>query len=368
MLGSWHARIFVALMTLGLTDAGLPASVTPRLSLPNIQSVAVGTESRVVTDEVGRSVTIPAQVRRIVSLAPNLTETIYALGLEDRLAGDTDYCDVPAAAKAKPHIGSPQNPSIEAIVALHPDLVLATTSINLRQTADALARLGVPVYTTDPHAVRGMVDSFGRMADLIGASQQGAALVAGLDARLDTLHTRLADIPLVHVLFVVWLDPLISIGQKTFIADALRWAGAESVVLSTLSSHRLSHFNASRPARNANAAPSKLGTAADAKVAAPFACSACTTRINSRATTTGVRTTASAKLNISARDFATPKSIPAEMVAPDRENPRNGKHKSLYGSDNPCVSSGQVICVGQTSSWFPFFEDTCHQNQDSHKS
>jgi iron complex transport system substrate-binding protein len=187
----------------------------------------------VVTDEVGRTVTIPAQVRRIVSLAPNLTETIYALGLEDRLAGDTDYCDLPVAAKVKPHIGSPQNPSIEAIVALHPDLVLATTSINLRQTADALARLGVPVYTTDPHTVRSMVDSFARMADLVGAQQQGAALVAALDARLDTLHTRLADIPLVHVLFVVWLDPLISIGQNTFIADALRWAGAESVVLSS---------------------------------------------------------------------------------------------------------------------------------------
>jgi len=229
----WLGRSFVALVAAGLAAAGLPASLPPLLSLRNVQSVAVGTESRVVTDEVGRTVTIPAQVRRIVSLAPNLTETIYALKFEDRLVGDTDYCDLPVAAKAKPHIGSPQNPSIEAIVALHPDLVLATTSINLRQTADALARLGVPVYTTDPHVVRGMVDSFGRMADLIGASQQGAALVAGLDARLDALHTRLADIPLVHVLFVVWLDPLISIGQKTFIADALRWAGAESVVLSS---------------------------------------------------------------------------------------------------------------------------------------
>jgi iron complex transport system substrate-binding protein len=229
----WLGRSFVALVAAGLAAAGLPASLAPLLSLPNVQSVAASAGSRVVTDEVGRTVTIPAQVRRIVSLAPNLTETIYALGLEDRLAGDTDYCDVPAAAKAKPHIGSPQNPSIEAIVALHPDLVLATTSINLRQTADALARLGVPVYTTDPHTVRGMVDSFGRMADLIGASQQGASLVAGLDARLDTLHTRLANIPLVHVLFVVWLDPLISIGQNTFIADALRWAGAESVVLSS---------------------------------------------------------------------------------------------------------------------------------------
>ena len=219
--------------TLVLAAAQLPASVTRHLSLPNVQSAAASTEPRVVTDEVGRTVAIPARVRRIVSLAPNLTETIYALKLEDRLAGDTDYCDVPAAAKAKPRIGSPQNPSIEAIVALHPDLVLATTSINRRETVDALVRLGVPVYTTDPHTVRGMVDSFGRMADLIGASQQGAALVAGLDARLETLHTRLADIPLVHVLFVVWLDPLISIGQNTFIADALRWAGAESVVLSS---------------------------------------------------------------------------------------------------------------------------------------
>ena len=65
-----------------------------------------------------------------MTLAPDLTETIYALGLEDRLAGDTNYCDTPPAAKLKPHVGEPQNPSLEAIVALHPDLVLATTSIN----------------------------------------------------------------------------------------------------------------------------------------------------------------------------------------------------------------------------------------------
>ncbi len=91
------------------------------------------------------------------------------------------------------------------------------------------------------------------------------------------------------------------------------------------SSHRLSHFNAISPARKAKTAPSRLGNAADANVAVPLMCSACTSRIASRATTAGVRTTASAKLNASARDFATPASIPAEMVAPERENPRNGK-------------------------------------------
>ena len=189
-------------------------------------------QARVVTDEVGRRVTIPADVRRVVSLAPNLTETLYALGLSDRLAADTDYCDVPTEAKTKPHVGAPLNPSIEAIVALHPDLVFATTSINRRDTVDALARLHIAVYATDPHTIRAMIDSFGRMADLVGAPEKGRTLVAKLDATLDSLHARLADLPLVHVLFVVWLDPLITIGQNTFIADALRWAGAESVVLS----------------------------------------------------------------------------------------------------------------------------------------
>ena len=93
---------------------------------------------------------IPLNVQRVVSLAPNLTETIYALGLDAKLAGDTTYCDIPPAAKEKPHVGAPQDPSLEAIVALHPDLVLATTSINRAETADALLKIGVPVYTSDP--------------------------------------------------------------------------------------------------------------------------------------------------------------------------------------------------------------------------
>lgn len=113
--------------------------------------------------------TVPAEAKRIVSLAPNLTETVYALGLGDRLVGDTNFCDTPEAAKSKPHVGDPQNPSIETIVALHPDLVLATTSINRVDTADALKRLGIPVYTSDPHTVRGMLDSTSHVADVIGA-------------------------------------------------------------------------------------------------------------------------------------------------------------------------------------------------------
>ena len=113
-----------------------------------------------------------------------------------------------------------------------PSISGMATSINTIGTVDALARLGIPVYTTDPHTVLGMLESVQGMADVIDAHEQGARLVAQLRQRLDAIHTRLADRPVKHVLFVIWDTPLTTIGQHTFIADALRWAGAESVVLS----------------------------------------------------------------------------------------------------------------------------------------
>jgi len=234
---AWH-RGFIAAAAVGALIASAPR-VVAQTGAQNESRVygdpgVAPTHPLEVTDDVGRRVKLPFELKRIVTLAPNLTETIYALGLGDRLVADTNYCDTPPAAKAKAHVGDPQNPSLEAIVALQPDLVLATTSINRVATADALERLGIAVYTTagDTQTVLQMIDSIARLADLIGAGQQGAEVIGQMRQRLDTLHARLADRPMVHVLFVVSEPPLITIGQNTFIADALRWAGAESVVLS----------------------------------------------------------------------------------------------------------------------------------------
>ncbi len=232
MVRSQRRRLLAVLLPILALPAGQALAGAPACPSSNLQR-AEPRSSRVVTDDVGRRVKIPASVDRIVSLAPNLTETLYALGLGERIVGDTTYCDVPPEAKTKPHVGAPVNPSIEAIVAQRPDLVFATTAINRPETVDALDHLGIPVYTTDPHTVRGMIDSIGRIADLVGAEQQGATLMARLNARLESLQERLAGRPRVSVFFVVGLDPLITIGQKTFIADALSWAGARSVVVST---------------------------------------------------------------------------------------------------------------------------------------
>ena len=117
----------------------LPAAVAAKQSA---SASARRTATLEVTDEAGRAVRVPQPVRRIVSLAPNLTETIFALGLGDVLVGDTDYCDYPPEALKKTRVGGPVNPSLEEIMALHPDLVLATPTINRLVTVQALERLG----------------------------------------------------------------------------------------------------------------------------------------------------------------------------------------------------------------------------------
>ena len=191
----------------------------------------IGSISRIeVKDETGRMVRIPQPIRRIVSLAPSVTETLFALGAGDRLVGDTDFCDFPPEAKQKAHIGGPVNPNIEAVAALHPDLVVVTREINRPDSVRSLEQLGIAVYATDPQTVEQVLTSTERLGDLLGVSDSARLLVANLRRRLGEVDRRLAGLPAKSVLMVVWLDPLMSVGRNTFMDDALRRAGARSVI------------------------------------------------------------------------------------------------------------------------------------------
>ncbi len=203
------------------------AEVRAQTALANSAPAPVYKE---VVDEVGRTIRIRQPVQRIVSLAPSLTETIYALGLQDRLVGDTDFCDYPADAQKKPKVGGALNPNLEELVAMRPDLVLVTKSFNRLDTVRALDGLGIPAYATDPHTVADIISSTERLAGVLGAPKAGTALVADLDRRLGDLEQRLHGLSPRRVLFIVWAEPLISVGKDTFIADALRRAGATSIV------------------------------------------------------------------------------------------------------------------------------------------
>jgi iron complex transport system substrate-binding protein len=219
-------RLAVLALALGLL-AALPAGLAAKQSA---STSASQTSMLEVTDEAGRAVRVPQPVRRIVSLAPNLTETIFALGEGDLLVGDTDYCDYPAEASKKAHVGGPLNPSLERVMALHPDLVLASRTINRLATVQALEQLGVAVYVTDAHTVEQVLSSTERLGGLLGASEQAATLVARLHDRLGQLRERLSGSEPRSVFFITWVDPLISVGRETFLADALRLAGAYSVI------------------------------------------------------------------------------------------------------------------------------------------
>lgn len=182
-----------------------------------------------LVDMLGREVTLPAPPRRIVSLVPSATELIFALGGEDRLVGRTDYCDYPPAVKNKPSVGGMIAPSLETLVALQPDLVLATTSGNRLDTFTKLKQLGIPVYAIHAHRVAEMIDVTGRLAELTGRQAAVAPFVAGLERRLRAIAEAVARYPRPRVLYVLWPDPLMVPARDAIVTELIGLAGGESI-------------------------------------------------------------------------------------------------------------------------------------------
>jgi len=199
------------------------ALVALLLALPAVAAPVV------LRDQTGRTLTLPAPPRRIVSLVPSVTEILYAIGAPDLLAGVTDFCDYPPDARKKPSVGGMINPSLETIVALKPDLVVATTAGNRDETFAQLRRLGLPVYAVNPVRLADVVDLIGRLGALTGREAEAARLTASLTARIDAVKARVASRPRPRVLYVVWPDPLIVPARRALVSELLVLAGADSV-------------------------------------------------------------------------------------------------------------------------------------------
>jgi iron complex transport system substrate-binding protein len=182
-----------------------------------------------LTDQTGRSLTLPAPPRRIVSLVPSVSETLFAIGAQDALVGVTDFCDYPPAARRKPRVGGMLAPSLETLVGLRPDLVVATPSGNREETFTELGRLGIPVYLVDPVRVADVLDLIARLGALTGRDAEAAQLAARLGARVKAVSDRVAPFPRPRVLYVLWPDPLVVPGRGTLVSELLSLAGADSV-------------------------------------------------------------------------------------------------------------------------------------------
>jgi ABC-type Fe3+-hydroxamate transport system substrate-binding protein len=183
----------------------------------------------VVRDMLGRDVTLDAPPTRIVSLVPSVTESVYALGGQARLIGRTDWCDYPAAAKEKPSVGGMINPSIEMIVALKPDLVIATDEGNREETFVQLRRLGIATYLVHAHRVDQMLDMVTRVAALLERREAAVPIVASIRERIDAIRTRVAPLPTPRVLYVLWPEPLIVPGRASHLTELIEMAGGRSI-------------------------------------------------------------------------------------------------------------------------------------------
>jgi len=206
---------------LALLIVSVPSACAPRTADPP--------GLREITDEIGRAILVSPEPKRIVSLAPSITETLFALGLGDRIVGVTSYCDYPLEAAAKEKVGDTLRPSIERIVALKTDLVIASRASQLQQFVYNLDEVKIPVYVSDPNGVAGVLESITRIGDLTGATSQAGELTSSLRARIESVRVLVGDAERPRVLCMLGSAPLITIGAGSFITDLINQAGGRSI-------------------------------------------------------------------------------------------------------------------------------------------
>ena len=167
--------------------------------------------------------------QRIVSLAPSVTETLFALGFGNRVVGVTTYCDYPAEARKLPKIGGFMNPSLEAVVAKRPDFVIGVSSATDPVKAREMERLGLKVTLISLASVNDILSSIKSIARLLGSPEAGEKLVDKITLQFDEIKKRVASAPRRTTLLAVGLRPLVVVGGKNFINELIFLAGGENI-------------------------------------------------------------------------------------------------------------------------------------------
>jgi iron complex transport system substrate-binding protein len=194
------------------------ALVTPR-ALPQPLSVV---------DDAGRAVNLPAPARRVVALAPNLVEQLYAIGAGSRVVATSEHADHPAAARALPRVAAAGSIDLERLIAAKPDLVLVWGGGTSQAQQAALARLGLPVYVAEAATLEAVASSMERLG-VLTAAPDAAAAAARYRAELAELRARYAGRAPVRVFYQVWPAPLMTLGGRHLLTEAMALCGGRNV-------------------------------------------------------------------------------------------------------------------------------------------
>ena len=180
-----------------------------------------------MVDDEGRTVELAQPARRIVSLAPHLTEQLFAIGAGDLIVGTTDFADFPEAARGLPRVARAHSVDLERVSAARPDLVLVWGSGFPPATVDAVRRLGVPTFVSEPARLADIATSLERLGVLTGRSSERAA--AAFNAKLAALRDRYRGRREVRVFYQVWNDPLMTLGGRHVVSEGIALCGGRNV-------------------------------------------------------------------------------------------------------------------------------------------
>ncbi len=182
----------------------------------------------VAVDDAGDTVHLSGPAKRVISLIPSATETLIALGATDRIVGRTRY-DVAKEVQAVPSVGGGIDPSVEAIVGLKPDLVIGWDNDKRRAIREKLATLGIPVFSVRTEDTTDVFRGIGNLGKLVGRDSAAAALRTSIRATIDSVRQEVAGRPVRRVMFVVYPDPPLTAGPKTFVSQLIGVAGGASI-------------------------------------------------------------------------------------------------------------------------------------------
>ena len=189
---------------------------------------------RTFVDDLGRKLYLAKVPNRLVSLAPSITETLYAIGLGDRVVGVTDFCDYPPDARSKPKVGYAR-PNLETIVALQPDLVLAPQDFIRPDVLGKLEQLKIPTFIVEAKTVEDIASRIQTIGRMLGQPESGDRVAMELRGRVNALKARTQALSRPRVLYVLNSQPLITVGPGSFIDQLIEMAGGANVAARALS-------------------------------------------------------------------------------------------------------------------------------------
>jgi len=184
--------------------------------------------------DAGTNARTPSRPARIVSMAPNLTEILFALGLGERIVGVTQDSDYPPVALTKPRVGTFWQPNIEAVIATKPDLVIALAFEQQRDLARRLQRIGYDCLSVEIERIDDLFRAIATIGKAADAQTQAQELSNEMKAAIHRLQAATARLPKVKVLWVVQREPLRVAGRDTFVNEMIELAGGENVISPTL--------------------------------------------------------------------------------------------------------------------------------------